>query len=164
MRWALLFIVTFVAQRLLGLPGLPAWGTGLLLPAVWLVAVATGTERPSPLFVGLGVGAVWDIVMEPVLGPGAIAWSATAVLLAWTASWVADRSPRMWAALGALAAASVHLVRWLALLPLGEAAPVRWSWLAVSMTLTGLWCGIVGWSLTLDLTARWARYRRQRLH
>lgn len=164
MKWGLLFIASFIVQRLLGLPGLPSWGSGLLVPAVWLVVVATRAERPSPLLVGLGVGAVWDIVMEPVLGPGAIAWSAAAVVLAWTASWVADRSPRIWAALGALAAAAVHLVHWLALLPLGVATPLRWRWLVLSVTLTGLWCGLVGWSLTVDLAGRWALYRRRRLH
>lgn len=164
MKWGLLFIASFVVQRLLGLPGFPAWGTGLLVPAVWLVVVATRTEAPSALLVGLGIGGIWDIVMEPIVGPGAIAWSAAAVIVAWTASWVADRSPRMWAALGALAAAAVHLVHELALLPLGVATPLRWRTLVVSVALTGLWCGLVGWSLTLDLAGRWAHYRRRRLH
>jgi hypothetical protein len=163
MKWGLLLIGSFIAQRLLGLPGLPAWGTGLLVPAVWLVAVATRTERPSPLLVGLVIGAAWDVVMEPLLGPGAIAWSAAALATVWTASWVADRSPRMWAALGALTAIIVHLVHELALLPLGVATPLRWWTVAVSALLTAAWCGLVGWLLTLDLAARWAFYRHRRL-
>ena len=89
--------------------------------------------------------------MEPVIGPGGIAWSAGALVINRLAGIVADRSARAWFAFGAVGTATVTLVHRLALLPLGITEPWRWIDLVLSLGLTALWCGTVGWIRALEV-------------
>ncbi len=161
MTTPLLIAVTLLLQRLLGAPGGPQWSGLLLLPMVWVVGPALLGGGRRWVWMALAIGIGWDLLLEPIIGPGAIAWSAAALFLLWLAAIVADRSPKAWLAFGAVATAIVILVHRLALLPLGVARPVGWIDLTVSVAATALWCGLVGWLRSLDLPKRW-RARRAR--
>ncbi len=163
MKVALLVTLTLVAQVALGLPGSPTWMTAILLPMVFVVgAPLMMAERRWPHF-ALLLGLAWDLVLEPVVGPGAIAWSASAVALGFVVPLVADRSPRAWVAFGALGAGLMIVVRHLALIPLGLATELTGRYLLLSIVLTSLWCGLVGWIIALDLPTRWITHRARRL-
>ncbi len=53
------------------------------------------------------------------------------------------------------------VVRHLALMPLGLPTELTWRYLLLSVVLTSLWCGLVGWIIALDLPTRW-RSRTER--
>lgn len=159
----LLAAAAFAVQIALGLPAMPSWTAAILVPMVFVVAQPMMiTERRWPHY-AIILGLVWDLLLEPVVGPGAIAWSAAAVLLGLLAPLVADRSPWAWLAFGGLGAVIVTLVRHLALIPLGLATALSVGWVLTTAILTALWCGFVGWIASLDLRARWRRYRARRL-
>ena len=163
MKVALLVTLTLVAQIVLGLPESPPWLTAILLPMVFVVGPPLlMADRRWPHF-ALLLGLAWDLVIEPVVGPGAIAWSASAVAVSYVVPLVADRSPRAWAAFGALGAGLMIVVRQLALMPLGLAAELTGSYVLLSVSLTSLWCGLVGWIIALELPMRWATYRARKL-
>jgi hypothetical protein len=155
----LLVLVTLLVQRALGWPALPGWIAATLLPVVWVVGPALSRPERRWSYLPLWMGIGWDLLLEPVVGPGGIAWTAAAVVTGGVAAVVADRSPRAWFAFGGLGAVVVLLVRYLALLPLGLATPLSWLQLLISAGLTASWCGLVGWILALDLPARWRRHR-----
>jgi len=159
----LLITVSLLVQRILGWPGLPAAAPLLLVPMVWVVAPSMlRHERGFPalaLLIGVGL----DVLLEPVVGPGGVAWTAAALACRGLASVVADRSPRAWLALGAVGALVVLVVHRLALLPLGAAPPLRWTELVLGPLLTGCWCGLAGWGRALGITERWRSYRARRL-
>ncbi len=163
MTAALLVLVTLTGQRILGLPGLPAWATDLWLPLVWLVWPPLRNDRAWPFWALVLLGLGWDVVTEPVIGPGGIAWSGAGLALGWLARRVADRSPVAWAGAGAVAAAGVLLLRRLTLLPLGLAGP--WMWIPVLrvLLLGSAWCGLVGVVQRLDVAGAIGRMRRRRL-
>lgn len=163
MTTALLIAVTLLLQRVLGAPGGPQHSGLLLLPMVWTVGAALMGGGRHWVWIALLVGLGWDLLLEPIVGPGAIAWSAAALLLLWLQGIVADRSPKAWLAFGAVATAVVLQVYRLALLPLGIARPVRWIDLLLSVAATALWCGLVGWLLALDLPKRWRVWRARKL-
>jgi hypothetical protein len=150
-------------QRALGWPGGPSWSVLVLLPMVFLVGPALIHHDRRWVHLAIILGLAWDLVMEPVIGPGGIAWSASALVISRLAGIVADRSAKAWFAFGAVGAATVILVRRLALLPLGITEPWRWTDLVLSFGLTALWCGAVGWVRALDLPARWRVYRARKL-
>ena len=158
-RLILLVILTLVAQRALSSPGLPSWPTEIFLPAIWIVAPPLRHHQPRWPYLALLVGIAWDVLMEPVVGPGGIAWSAAALGLYGIAGVMADRSPRAWAVLGAAGALILVLVRQMALVPLGLASFPPLEMLARTVVFTGVWCGLVGGVLTLDLPSRWRAYR-----
>ena len=89
--------------------------------------------------------------------PAMASWYAKAARL------VADRSPKAWAAFGALGAAVVLVVQRLAVLPLGLGT----SWNLPSMfrivLFTALWCGAIGIFSTLNLPKHWRVYRARKL-
>lgn len=162
-KFFVLVILTLVLQRLMGLPGAWPIAMALLLPTPWIVGppLLSATRRwyAFSFFIGLA----WDVLFEPVIGPGAIAWSGAA-LAAWGyGRVVADRSPRSWAVLGALSALLIGLLRGCALYPLGISAFLSWRWLGISMLLTGLWCALVGLTLTINLPQRWRLFRARKL-
>jgi len=163
MRTPLLVAATLFGQLLLGCPGVPALLGDINLPVVWIVGpTMLRYERGWP-YLALAIGLTWDIVLaEDLVGPGGIAWSASALICSLLAGLVADRSPRAWFFFGAVATATIIIVRQLALLPLGRAS---WAWLYVarSMLLSAGWCGLVGFTLSLGLPQRWQRYRSRRL-
>jgi len=135
-RLVLLVILTLVAQRALSSPGLPSWPAEIILPAVWIVAPPLRHHRPRWPYLALLIGIGWDLLMEPVVGPGGIAWSA--------------------AAAGALI---LILVRQMALMPLGLASFPTLDLLTRTVVFTAVWCGLVGGILSLDLPSRWRSYR-----
>jgi hypothetical protein len=98
-----------------------------------------------------------------VLGPGGIAWTAACLSLYGLASVVADRSPRAWAAFGAVGALVMILVQRLAMVPLGLATSLTLRNLMMSVVLTGLWCGFVGIVRSFDLVKHWRAYRVRKL-
>ena len=163
MRIVVLAAVTLAIQRALGWPGGPPWATLLLLPMVFLVAPAMLHHDRRWVQFAIVLGLAWDIVLESVIGPGGIAWSACALVIAWLAGIVADRSARAWFAFGAVGAAIMTLARRVALLPLGISEAWRWTDLALCVGLTALWCGFVGWILGLDIPTRWRRHRARKL-
>lgn len=162
-RIVLLVALTFAAQRILGMSGLPGWPSQILLPVVWIVAIALrGKEHRWP-YEALLLGLAWDLLFEPIVGPGGIAWSAAALSLSGLAAVVADRSPKAWTALGAVGAVIVTLILRLAVLPLGMEFSVTTMQLVWTAVFTGIWCGLVGLVLALDLSKHWQAYRVRKL-
>lgn len=159
----LLVLLTLLAQRLLGMPGLPAWTTEIILPTAWLVAGAfSRMERGWP-YHALALGLAWDLLFEPVIGPGGIAWSAACLGLYSLASVVADRTPKAWVGFGIVGVSIVLVVQKAALLPLGFGPSFSLSHWLRSALLTGAWCGVVGLALALDLPGRWRANRARKL-
>jgi hypothetical protein len=165
MTWLIaLSVLTLVVQRVLGMPGLPLWTPEILLPTVWIVAPPLlHRERHWPyhaLLLGLG----WDLLMEPVVGPGGISWTAAALAVDALGGLVAHRSTWAWAGFGSAAVLVIVAVRSITYLPLGLATAPSLAHVVRSAVLTALWCGLVGWLIGLDLPTRWQRYRARRLH
>ncbi len=164
MRLAAAAVVALAVQRLLGWPGFPSWLSLVLLPAVCVVAPVMLTQPRRMALLGGALGLASDLVMsEPVIGPGGIAWSVAAVVLGSLGALVADRQPRTWAGMGAIATVVVLVVHHLALRPLGLAPDLGLLAVLASAVATGLWCGLVGWVVLLGLPARWVLYRARRL-
>lgn len=156
-------LLTIFAQRFLGMPGLPNWSADIVLPMVWVVAAAMlRRERRWP-HEALVMGLVWDAVLEPVIGPGGIAWSATALTANGLASVVADRSAKAWAGLGGLGAAVLVVIHEMALLPLGFDFSLTLSRCLRAALLTSGWCGLVGLAIGLDIPRRLRTLRARRL-
>ena len=162
-RIAVLAAITLALQRILGMPGMPAWFGHLILPMIWIVAASLVRQERHWPYEALLLGLAWDLLFGPVVGPGGIAWTAACLSLYGLASVVADRSPRAWAAFGAVGAVVVILVQRLAMMPLGLASSLTFSQLALSALLTGLWCGIVGTVLSFNLGKHWRAYRVRKL-
>jgi cell shape-determining protein MreD len=160
---AILAVVTLVFQRVLGMPGMPAWCGHLILPTIWIVAASLVRKERHWPYEALLLGLAWDLLFGPVVGPGGIAWTAACLSLYGLASVVADRSPRAWAAFGAVGAVVVILVQRLAVMPLGLESFLTFGQLVWSAVLTGLWCGFVGMVLALDLGERWRAYQVRKL-
>jgi hypothetical protein len=162
-RFILPVVLTLLVQRVLGMPGLPSWSVDVLVPVVWVVALSLlRSERPWPVD-ALLIGLAWDVLFEPVIGPGGIAWSATAMALNGLATVVADRTPRAWAGFGAVAAVLIVTLHGLVLLPLGFSLSLTLTEMARTALLSGAWCGVVGLVLRLDLPKSWRTYRARRL-
>ncbi len=155
---------TLVLQRLLGTPGIPGWLSLSLLPMVWLVALPMLHRRVNPVVLGVLTGLGWDLLLEPVVGPGGIAWSAAALAVAWVTGRIAHRSPGAWGGLGVLGVLVFTGFRFLAHLPLGIATPPVPLHVAAGALSTGIWCAAAGWLATADLPGRWRRLRTRRLH
>jgi hypothetical protein len=158
-----LVALSLVGQRLLGVPGLPPWAGELLLPMALLVHPALASRPWRAVMPGLWIGLAWDAALEPVVGPGGIAWCAAALTVRAVGGLLADRSTRVWGALGGLGALVVVLGRAAAELPLGELTTFGVDHLLRSVALTAAWCGLVGWVLGLDLPRRWRHHRSRRL-
>ncbi len=163
MTTALLVLLSLVAQRVLGAPGLPPALALLIVPAIWVVWPTMTRHGGLGFWPALALGLAWDLLMGPVVGPGGVAWSAAAIAVTAVATLVADRSPRAWVLCGALAALVVIVGRHLMLLPLGLAGDLSFTTLALGVTLTGGWCGLVGWIRAVDPSGRLQGYRRRRL-
>ena len=162
-KFVLLIGLTLAAQRLLAVPPLPAFLSLFILPMVWIVADALSEKERHWPYEAILLGLAWDLLFGPVIGPGGIAWSAASFGLYGMASVVADRSPKAWAAFGAVGAAVMHLFQKLAAIPLGLANSPTLPNLVWSALFTGLWCGLVGMVLYLDIGKRWRAYRVRKL-
>ena len=161
---ALLVLLSLVMQRGLGLPGMPLWADLVILPMVWIVAPALLRHDRRWVYLAFVLGFAWDLVLNrEVVGPGSISWSAAALGLSVLAGVVADRSPKAWFAFGAAGAALFIGARSVALLPLGLWVPLTWNHLVLSIVLTGVWCGILGWLRALDPVMRWRAHRARTL-
>jgi hypothetical protein len=158
-----LILVTLMAQRALGVPGGPEYAGLLLLPMVWVVGPAVLDNSRRWVWIALVMGLGWDILLEPIIGPGGVAWSAAALVVLRLANFVADRSAKAWFAFGVVGAIVVLLVHRLMLAILGIHEPWLWFDLAVAVAVTALWCGAVGWVLSRNLPARWRAYRARKL-
>ena len=135
----------------------------VLLPMVFIVGPPLLLAEQRWPYGALFLGLAWDLMLEPVVGPGAIAWSAAAIVLWVVIPLVADRSPRAWFVFGGLGALLVILVRFLALMPLGLSSGLTARSLLSCVCLTAIWCGLVGWTIALDIPARWRAYRARKL-
>jgi cell shape-determining protein MreD len=142
---------------------MPAWCGHFILPMIWIVAASLVRKERHWPYEALLLGLAWDLLFGPVVGPGGIAWTAACLSLYGLASVVADRSPRAWAAFGAVGAVVVILVQRLAVMPLGLASFLTFGQLVWSAALTGLWCGFVGMVLALDLGEHWRAYQVRKL-
>jgi hypothetical protein len=158
-----LAIVTLVIQRAFGVPGMPKFLSLILLPMVWIVALSMLRKERHWPYEALILGLFWDLLLGPVVGPGGISWTAACLGLYAMAAVVADRSPKAWAAFGAVGAIIFVLVQRLAEAPLGLSTSLTLENVIWSSLLTGLWCGIVGITLALDLGKRWQTYRVRKL-
>ncbi len=156
-------VLTLLVQRMLGMPGMPPWTTEVLLPVVWIVAAALLQKERGWPYEALLLGLAWDVLFEPVIGPGGIAWSAACLALYALAGVVADRSPKAWAGFGLVGAAAVILVQMAATVPLGLPLSLSLGHWLRSVVFTGLWCGLVGAVLVLDLPGQWRSYRARTL-
>ena len=163
LRFLLPAVLTLLIQRLLGMPGLPSWSTEVILPMVWIVAAALLRKEPGWPYEALILGLAWDLLLEPVVGPGGIAWSASCLALYALAGVVADRSPRAWAGFGLVGTAVLTLVHQAALIPLGLPLSLTLGHWVRSLLFTSIWCGLVGFTLAVDLPSRWRAYRSRRL-
>jgi len=165
MKSVALALLALFAQRLLGLPGLPSWSSEILLPMALIVAMSLNHHEPTrrwpyeALLLGLG----WDAVLEPVVGPGGIAWSAAALCFSAAARLVADRSPKAWVGFGAIGAVVVLVVQRLAMLPLGLGTSWNLPSMIRTVLFTALWCGAVGTIAGLDLPKHWRAFRARTL-
>jgi hypothetical protein len=159
MKIGIFVVLSLIVQRCLGWPGVPGWAGDVFIPMACLVTPAMLFHTTRWPLLGFGIGLGWDLVMGLVIGPSGIAWSAAALFIGGLTGVVADRSPRMWAAFGALGAMSVVIFQFIALLPLGLAPPISFVSVLKVGLLTGLWCGLVGWIISLNLATRWLRYR-----
>lgn len=163
MKMAILITLSFIAQVMLGWPVSAGWLSTILLPMAFVVGPPLlAEERRWPHF-ALLLGLAWDLVFEPVVGPGAIGWSAAAVAVSAIVPLVADRSPRAWVAFGALGTTLMIVVRQLALMPLGLSIDLTARYLLTSVLLTSCWCGLVGWAIAFDLPQRWNARRARKL-
>jgi hypothetical protein len=142
---------------------MPSWAGLVTLPMVLVVAAALlqHGSRWTQLAIPLGLG--WDFLVEPIVGPGGIAWSVAALALSGLASVVADRSPKAWFAFGAAGTAAMVSARWVTLLPLGLWNPIQWSPVFVNVLATATLCGLTGWLREQDLPSRWRSYRARKL-
>ena len=163
MKNALLIVLTLLIQRALGAPGGPEWSGLVLLPMVWIAGSAVLDAGRRWIWIALVIGISWDLLLEPIIGPGGIAWSASALVVTGLASVVADRSFKAWFAFGAVGTLVVVVVQRLVLLPLGIDAGWRWIDLGLTVLATAAWCGAVGWIGSLDLVTRWRAYRARKL-
>ena len=162
-RIVVLATVTLIVQRVLGMPGMPAFLSQIILPMVWIVAASLIRKERYWPYEALLLGLAWDLLFGPVVGPGGIAWTASCLGLYGLASVVADRSPRAWAVFGAVGTVVVILVQRLAVMPLGFATSLTLQDLMLSALLTGVWCGLVGTVMALDFGTHWRAYRVRKL-
>jgi len=162
-RVILLVVLTLLAQRAMGAPGLGMWPSEIILPTVWIVSGSLNSREWRWPYEALLIGLGWDVILEPVIGPGGIAWTAAALCLHALASFVADRSAKAWAGFGAAGALVVTAVHQLALFPLGLAASITVPHFVRTAVLSGLWCGSVSLVLAMDLPKRWRAYRVRKL-
>ena len=158
-----LVAVTLAAQRLLGHPQTMPYAAALLLPMPWIIGPPLMAMERRWYWLAFAVGLSWDLLFEPVIGPGAIAWSAPA-LCAWIgASVMAQRKTRAWFVYGAGGALVFWLVRSICYFPLGLPKSPTWTWIGASALLTGVWCAAVHAVLALDLPARRRQHQARRL-
>jgi hypothetical protein len=162
-RTAILVALALALQVTFGWPGAPGWLAAVLLPMVFVIGPPLiHPERRWP-HAALALGLGWDLVLEPVIGPGAIAWSVSAVVIGSVVPLVTDRSPRAWLAFGALGALIMTVVRHLTLVPLGLSTVLTMRSVVLTVALTAIWCCLMGWLLALDLPARWRVFRARKL-
>ena len=84
-----LVLVTMATQRLLGQPQTTFLATAILLPMPWVIGPPLLLQNRRWYWLSFAIGFAWDLLFEPVVGIGAIAWSAPA-LMTWLASTVAS--------------------------------------------------------------------------
>jgi len=159
MRSALLVLLTLLVQRVLGFPELHPWAAEVLVPMVWVVGPPLLQHGRQRVYLWLWIGLVWDLLLEDVVGPGGVAWSAATWAVSSVSMVVADRTPRAWMAMGALGTLAFLVMQQVTFLPLGLETGFTWWHLLLRTSLTAAWCGLVGWILALDLPARWRRHR-----
>ena len=163
MKTVLLVVLTLIVQVTLGWPSSLVWLSAILLPMVFVVGPPLLFEERRWPHYAIALGLAWDLVLEPVVGPGAIAWSAAAVAVSTVVPLVADRSLRAWVAFGGLGTAVMIVARHLALIPLGLETDLTLRYFLTCVVLTSLWCGLVGWIIALDLPTRWNVHRARKL-
>ncbi len=163
LKTIVLVAVTLAVQRLLGYPQSLPSAAAVLLPMPWVIGPPLLGQERRWYWLAFGIGLGWDLLFEPVIGIGAIAWSAPA-LCAWIgASVMAQRKTRAWFVYGAGGTLVFWLVHSVCYLPLGLPTGPSWAWIGGSALLTGFWCAAVHAVLALDLPMRWRQHRARRL-
>ncbi len=155
--------ITLVAQRLLGHPRILPLATALLLPMPWIIGPPLlGFDRRW-YWLSFPIGLGWDLFFEPIVGIGAIAWSAPALIIWIGSSIAAERGARAWFAAGAGGTVVFWLIRSICYMPLDLPGTPTWSWIGASALLTGAWCAAVHFVMVLDFPARWRQRQARRL-
>ncbi len=158
-----LVAVTLALQRLLGHPKASVLAAALLLPMPWIVGPPLlGFDRRW-YWLSFPIGLGWDLLFEPVIGVGAIAWSTVALITWIGTSIAAERRASAWFAAGAGGTVVFWLIRSVCYMPLDLPGTPVWSWIGTSALLTGVWCAAVYGVMVLDLPARWRQWRARRL-
>lgn len=160
---AALIVATLVLQHLIGHPRVAIAVTALLLPMPWIVGPPLlGLDRRW-YWLSFGIGLGWDLVFEPAIGIGMIAWSAAALVVHGLSGVVAKQKAGAWFAFGSAGA----LVFWLTLglvgMTIGMPLGAPWIHLLLSALLTGFWCLIVYLAIAFNAPQRWRLVRARRL-
>ena len=158
-----LVTVTLAVQRLLGHPKAPDLAAALLLPMPCLIGPPLLEFDRRWYWLSVPIGLGWDLLFEPVIGIGAIAWSIPALMTWMVTSIAAERRAGAWFAAGAGGTVVFWVVRSICSLPLDLPGTPTWSWIGASALLTGLWCTAVYGVMVLDLPARWRQRQTRRL-
>ena len=61
-------VVTLVLQRILGMPGMPAWFGHLILPMIWIVAASLLRKERHWPYEALLLGLAWGLLLDPWSG------------------------------------------------------------------------------------------------
>lgn len=163
LKIVVLVTLTLTAQRLLGHPKVFPPAAALLLPMPWLIGPPLLDFDRRWYWLSFSIGLGWDLLFEPVIGIGAIAWSAAALAIWAGTSIAAERRLRAWFAAGVAGTLVFWLFRSLCLLPLGMSGAPTWAWIGGSAVLTGIWCTTVRGVMILDPSSRWKQHRARRL-
>jgi len=158
-----LVAITLAAQSLLGHPKAPFLGAAILLPMPWLIGPPLLDFNRRWYWLSFPIGVGWDLLFEPVIGIGAIAWSAPALITWFGTSIAAERRTRAWFAAGAGSTVVFWLIRSLCYLPMDLPRMPTWTWIGISAVLTGVWCVTVHIVIVLDLPTRWRQRQARRL-
>ena len=158
-----LVAITLVIQRLLGHPQILPLATALLLPMPWIIGPPLLDFDRRWYWLSFPIGIGWDLFFEPVVGIGAIAWSAPALLTWIVTSIAAERRAHAWFVAGAGGTVVFWLIRSICSMPLDLPGTPTWPWIGISALLTGTWCVVVHVVMVLDFPARWRRRQASRL-
>jgi hypothetical protein len=158
-----LVTVTLAVQRLLGHPKASILATALLLPMPWLIGPPLLDFDRRWYWLSFPIGIGWDLLFEPVIGIGAIAWSVPALMAWMVTSIAAERRAGAWFAAGAGGTVVFWLIRSICSMPLDLPGTPTWSWIGASALMTGVWCTVVYGVMALDLPARWRQHQIRRL-
>ena len=158
-----LVFATVATQRVLVQPGVPGWVSAILAPMPWIVGPTLRGHDRRWYLLSFALGLFWDVLFEPVIGPGGISWSCASAVSWGMAALVVNRGVRAWFAFGVISTGAFWASRTASQAILGLYLAPSLSSMAVSSVATGCLCAAVGWLFWFDIPRQWRRYRSKRL-